>query len=94
MIIDELRREIAVLRSQVALLEAAKAEADQATRKSDLQLAILLLCLVNQREIFAVMRRDGLEWDFLTKEEFQTRDRGDGFVDDVAKPPIPRKRAA
>lgn len=94
MINEELERENAELRCQVAFLEAAKAQADQAARKSDMQLVVLLLNLVNKCEICAVMRRDGREWDFHTKEEFRLRDKGDGFVDGVVTQLLPKRKAA
>lgn len=66
-------KEIVELRRQIALLKAAKAEADQAARKADLQLTILLLRLVNERGICAVMLEDGREWEILYKEDFLRR---------------------
>ncbi len=91
---EDREREIAELRAQVAFLEAAKAEADQGARKSDLQLAILVLSLVQQRGIWAVMRRDGREWEFLTKEEFRERSRRNGFVASAPEAALPKKKAS
>lgn len=91
---EDLERENAELRRQVALLEAAKAEADHEIRKSDLRLTLLLLNLVNQRGICAVMRREGLDWEFLSKEEFRQRTHDDAHLANVLKPSFSKKRAA
>ena len=73
--LDEPAREIQIaeLRTQVALLETAKAEAERATRKANLQLTILLLRLMSDQGICAVMLEDGRAWDFLSTEEFKRR---------------------
>ena len=87
-------QEIAELKAQIAFLEAAKAEADQGARKSDLQLAILLQSLVNKRKIYSVPHQEGREWEFLTKEEFQERYRGNGFLAGAMETVLPKKKAA
>lgn len=86
--------EIAELRGQLSFLEAAKAEADHAVRKTDQRLAILLLRLANERGIFAVMHEGGRAWEFLSKEEFLRQHGGPATVSfpDVVKPP--KKKAA
>jgi hypothetical protein len=72
---DEVREnEIAELRSQVALLESAKAEAEQAARKARLQLTILLLRLVSELGVYALMLEDGRAWELLSREEFLRRE--------------------
>jgi len=86
--------EIAELRAQRTLLEAAKLESDHAARKAEMQLLLLILALINERGICAVMINEGREWEFLTKEAFKVRYKGNGFVAETMNAIRLKKKAA
>ena len=90
----ELEMENFDLRRKVAVLQAAKAKAEEATRSSDLAIKILILKLVNDHGIHAVPHRNGADWELLTRGEFDRRYGETPFAKGEKEAGLPRRKTA